>query len=86
MLHREVQRLIRRPSGRFFANNRRGRRRTTTVVRMAHSMSHFVSEIFSSADHLEYLGMLEIISFLIAMAMIIGACGAILVLVLIYLL
>jgi len=53
---------------------------------MAHSMSHFVSEIVSSADHLEYLGMLEIVSFLIAMAMIIGACGAILVLVLIYLL
>ena len=56
------------------------------VHSMAHSVSHFVSEIFSSADHLEYLGMLEIISFLIAMAMIIGACGAILVLILIYLL
>ena len=52
---------------------------------MAHSVSHFVSEIFSSADHLEYLGLLEIISFLIAMAMIVGACGAILVLILIYL-
>jgi hypothetical protein len=53
---------------------------------MAHSMTHFVSEIFSTANHLEYLGVLEIISFLVAMALIISAFGALAILILVYVL
>ena len=55
-------------------------------VSMAHSVTHFVSEIFSSANHLEYLGVLEIVSFLIAMALIISAFGALAILILLYVL
>jgi len=53
---------------------------------MDHSMTHFVSEIFSTVNHLEYLGVLEIISVLVAMALIIGAFGALTILILVYVL